>query len=111
LFDNDFKLIAYANDIGRHNAVDKVIGKAIMDDVDNIGKFEDKVLFITGRISSDILLKCIRARIPVLISRGAPFDSAIELAKKYDLCLIGFLRGKKFNVYSNSKAINLRIRD
>lgn len=101
LFDNDLKLYSYAYDIGRHNAVDKVIGTQLMAD----DKFEDKILFITGRISSDIVLKSLRANIPVLISRGAPLDNAVELANKYNLCLIGFLRGKRFNVYSNHDAI------
>ena len=102
LFNNDFKLIAYAYDIGRHNAIDKVLGKAM---VDNDDKFEDKVLFITGRISSDIILKCIRAGVPTLISNGAPFDTAIELANKFNVCLIGFLRNRTFNIYSNFKRV------
>ena len=101
LFDNNLKLYSYAYDIGRHNAVDKVIGTQLLADA----KLDDKVLFITGRISSDIVLKALRTNVPVLISRGAPLDSAVELANKYNLCLIGFLRGKRFNFYSNADAI------
>lgn len=101
IFDKDLNLLSYAHDIGRHNAVDKVFGRLILDGA----TFEDKVLFSTGRISSDILLKCLRAKLPVVISRSAPLATAVELANKYDICLIGFLRGKRFNVYSNPGAI------
>ena len=102
LFDSKLNLEAYAYDIGRHNAVDKVIGSLLLAD----GKFNDKLLYTTGRISSDIVLKCLRAKIPCIVSRGAPLDGAIKLAKKYNVCLIGFLRGKRFNIYANSKAIS-----
>jgi FdhD protein len=101
LFDSDINQISYSYDIGRHNAVDKAVGTHFIND----GSFDDKLLFITGRISSDIVLKCLRVRIPILLSRSAPLGSAVELAKKYNLCLIGFLRGKRFNIYSNSEAI------
>ena len=101
VFDEKLKLAGYAYDIGRHNAMDKALGALILDEVSTV----DKMIYVTGRISSDILLKCLRARVPVLISRGAPFDTAIELAKKYNMCLIGFLRGKRFNIYSNPEII------
>jgi FdhD protein len=100
-FNRDLEVVSYAHDIGRHNAVDKVFGSLILDEA----TFEDKILFITGRISSDILLKCLRTRLPILVSRGAPLANAVELAKKYNMCLIGFLRGNRFNVYSNPEAI------
>lgn len=101
LFDTKINLLSYANDIGRHNAVDKVVGFELLMN----RKLLDKILFITGRISSDIVLKCLRAKIPMVISRSAALDTSVELAKKYNLCLIGFLRGKRFNIYSNPKAV------
>jgi FdhD protein len=101
LFDKDLNLITYALDIGRHNAYDKVLGQNLL----NEGDFSDKIIFLTGRISSDIILKSLRAGIPVVASRSAPLNTAVELAKKYNICMLGFLRGKKFNVYSNPNMI------
>ena len=63
------------------------------------------VLFTTGRISSDIVVKCLRVRIPIVISKNSPLYTAISLARKYDLCLIGYLRGKKFDVFSRADRI------
>lgn len=103
IFDNKFNLEFYSYDIGRHNAVDKVVGAQLRKN----GNFHNKVMFVTGRISSDLVLKCLRARIPFILSRSAPLENAIELANKYNLCLIGFLRGKRFNIYSNPQAIKL----
>jgi FdhD protein len=101
LFDSDLNLKYFAYDVGRHNAVDKVIGKAALDGEG----FSDKVLFTTGRISSDIVVKCLRVRIPFVISKNSPLYTAITLARKYNLGLIGYLRGKKFDVFSGSGRI------
>jgi len=101
IFDTEINLMSYSYDIGRHNAVDKAVGQFFLDEK----SLADKLLFVTGRISSDILLKCLRAKIPLVLSRSAPLDVAVELANKYNIGLIGFLRGKRFNVYSNSQAI------
>ena len=101
LFDKEIKITDFAFDIGRHNAVDKVIGKALKG---GIG-FDDKVLFITGRITSDIVMKCLRSRIRLIVTRGAPLDKAIVLSRKYNMGLVGFLRGKRFNVYSGKDMI------
>ena len=101
LFDENLGLRTYAYDIGRHNAIDKAIGKELL----KTGKLDDKIIYTTGRISSDIIMKCLRAKIPIIISRGAPLHSAVELARKYNMCLIGFLRGKRFNIYSSPEKI------
>jgi FdhD protein len=101
MFNSDIELLNYSYDIGRHNAVDKIVGTQLLND----GEFADKLIFITGRVSSDIILKCLRAKIPMVVSRGAPLDSAIELANKYNVCLIGFLRGRRFNIYSKPDMI------
>lgn len=101
LFDNNLFMKQFSFDVGRHNAVDKVIGKNFLEGEG----FEDKVLFTTGRISSDIVVKCLRARIPVVVSKNSPLYTAISLARKYNLCLIGYLRGKRFEIFSGEEVI------
>ncbi|UCE38518.1 MAG: formate dehydrogenase accessory sulfurtransferase FdhD [Thermoplasmata archaeon] len=101
LFDKNLDMEQFSFDVGRHNAVDKVIGKNLLKG----GEFEDKVLFTTGRISSDIVVKCLRVRIPVVISKNSPLYTAITLARKYDLCLIGYLRGRKFDIFSSEDVV------
>ena len=101
LFDSTLKLKHFAFDVGRHNAVDKAIGMNLMADEG----FEDKVLFTTGRVSSDIVVKCLRAKIPFVISKNSPLYTAISLARKYNLCLIGYLRGNKFEIFSGDDLI------
>jgi FdhD protein len=101
LFDSNFKLKHFAFDVGRHNAVDKAIGMNLL-----AGQgFEDRVLFTTGRVSSDIVVKCLRAKIPFVISKNSPLYTAITLARKYNLCLIGYLRGQKFEIFSGEELI------
>jgi FdhD protein len=101
LYDSNLKSIHFSYDVGRHNAVDKVIGKNLLAG----DGFEDKVLFTTGRISSDIVVKCLRVRIPVVISKNSPLYTAVSLARKYDLCLIGYLRGMKFEIFSGEDVV------
>lgn len=88
-------------DISRHNAVDKIIGKALLEEID----LKKRVLFTTGRITSSAILKCLRVKIPFIISRGAPLLNAVLLAKQYDLGVIGFLRGNRFNIYSGENYV------
>ncbi|MEO0258077.1 MAG: formate dehydrogenase accessory sulfurtransferase FdhD [candidate division WOR-3 bacterium] len=87
----------FAEDVGRHNAVDKVIGMAFLSRFD----LTSSILLTTGRISLEIVKKCIVARIPAIVSRSAPTTFAIDLAKNYNVTLIGFLRGKRCNIYCN----------
>ncbi|RLG71378.1 MAG: hypothetical protein DRO11_04600, partial [Methanobacteriota archaeon] len=101
IFDSSLDLVAKAKDIGRHNAVDKVVGEVLLCG----GSFSDSVLFTTGRISKEIVLKCLRCGIPLLVSRGAVLLGAVSLAKRYNLGLVGFLRGQRFNIYSGEKII------
>lgn len=84
-------------DIGRHNAIDKIIGECVMQEIPG----EDKILMTSGRVSSEILLKTARWQIPILISRGAPTSAALKLADEIGITLIGFARGKRMNVYTN----------
>ena len=89
------------DDIGRHNAVDKVIGSALMAWVD----FKVSALLCSGRISSDILFKAKRCDIPVAISLGAPTHQAVLLARDMHMTLVGFARGLSFTIFSHSERI------
>lgn len=91
----------FAEDVGRHNAVDKVIGQAYLDGTD----CADKVLLCTGRISSEILVKAARRGIPVVVSRTSPTDLSVRLADKLGITLIGFVRGGNVSVYSGMQRI------
>lgn len=84
-------------DIGRHNALDKLFGECIMKDVG----FEDKIIITSGRISSEMLIKSAKRRIPILISRSAATQLSIELAQKAGVTLIGFVRNDRMNIYTN----------
>lgn len=90
-------IFVFSEDIGRHNAIDRVIGRYLLDGA----PFNDKLLFTTGRVSSAIVTKIVRAGIPVLVSRSAPTYEAVELAEKYGITLAGFARERKMNVYTN----------
>lgn len=89
-------------DIGRHNAIDKIIGECILKRISG----EDKIMMSSGRISSEILLKAARFKIPILISRGAPTSASLKLAEEIGITVIGFARGKRMNVYTNSWRIH-----
>jgi len=92
----------FAEDVGRHNAVDKVIGLA-----HDMKDFEtkDKLLLCTGRISSEILVKAARAGIPVVVSRTSPTDLSVRLAGKLGITLAGFVRGGNVSIYSGMQRI------
>lgn len=95
------KILVIAEDIGRHNAVDKVIGHCI---IENLG-LNDKMMLVSGRLSSEIVSKCARWGIPVLVSRTSPTSYAIEIAEKANITLIGFVRGERLNIYTNGHRI------
>jgi len=94
-------IIFLAEDIGRHNAVDKVIGFCLK----NRLKLSDKILITSGRITSGITLKSINAGIPIIVSRAAPTSYSLQLGKDYGVTLIGFMRGNKANVYTHQNRI------
>lgn len=98
---NGNDILIFKEDIGRHNALDKVIGEALMKGL----KMEDLIVLSSGRISSEIISKVQKIKSPFLISRSAPTDQAIKKAGELNLTLIGFARGKRMNVYTANERI------
>lgn len=94
-------IIFCREDIGRHNAIDKILGRCFLESI----SLEDKILISSGRISSEITIKAAKRSIPIIISRAAPTSLSIEVAKKLEITLIGFVRGNKMNVYSETQRV------
>lgn len=90
------RILIFAEDIGRHNALDKVLGKALMKRI----TLKDKLILSSGRISSDLLLKVWRAGLSFICSRSAPTGKALDLAKNLGVTVVGFARGRRMNVYT-----------
>jgi len=95
------KVLLSAEDIGRHNTLDKIAGMCLMDNVWP----ETRILVTTGRISSEMLQKAARLSVPILISRTSPSSLSIEMAGRYGITLIGYARTHRFNVYTNSQRV------
>ena len=101
LLDENGRLLAVSEDIGRHNAIDKIIGKAALEGLD----FKRTLLASTGRLTSEMVIKAANVGIPVIVSISAPTDEGIKLAEMVGLTLIGFVRGRRFNIYTYHERI------
>ncbi len=95
------EILVFAEDIGRHNAFDKVMGIAAMEGID----VDDKLVLTTGRLSADIVSKALACGVPVLVSRSAVTTLAIDAARRFGITLVGFLRARRLNVYTGFERI------
>jgi len=95
LADNE-KILLFAEDVGRHNAFDKIVGRAFLDEID----VADKLVLMTGRLSAEIVSKAVACGLSMLVSRSAVTALGAKLAGRFGVTLVGFLRGKRLNVYT-----------
>jgi FdhD protein len=105
LFTPKGELLALREDVGRHNAIDKLVGSQVLA---GAMPLHDRVLMVSGRVSFEIVQKAAVAGIPIVCAVSAPSDLAIETAERLGVTLVGFLRGDGFNVYAHDARIDLR---
>jgi len=96
-------IIVFSEDIGRHNAIDKIFGECLLNDITT----DDHIIITSGRVSSEILLKVARRNVPVIVSKSAPTSLGVRLANDLGLTLVGFVRGKRMNVYTHAWRITI----
>jgi len=96
------KLLFFHEDIGRHNAVDKILGECVLHDL----PIDDKILLSSGRLTSEMVIKGAKLRFPFIVSRSAPTSLSVQLARELGITLVGFVRGRRLNIYSHHERIS-----
>jgi FdhD protein len=103
IFKLDGTIVAFSEDVGRHNTVDKVIGEASL----NKANFSQCFMIITGRVPGDMIYKAAKVGLPIVASTAAVLNSGISSAEKANIALVGFVRGKRMNIYTGAERIIL----
>lgn len=96
------QILVFSEDVGRHNAIDKIVGECVLRGIAT----DDRIIVTSGRISSEIVLKVARRSIPIIVSKSAPTTLGLKLAAELGVTLVGFVRGRRMNVYTHDWRIS-----